>query len=184
MKLFEGISLSANTVSSRITESATNVQQQLIAAAKNFVVYSIALDESTGVTDTAYCAVFICGVNENLNIVEELLDLLPIIGTTNGRDVFQEPVACIDRYGLPWEKLVSVATDGAPAMCSEKQGNTALFLAANGNHKEVARVLVDAKCEIDLPNSKQITLEDHLRQYHSDKMDTDLKNFRTLKDKE
>ena len=55
-KLFEGISLSANTVASRITESASNVQQQLIAAAKDFEAYSIALDESTGVTDTAFCA--------------------------------------------------------------------------------------------------------------------------------
>jgi len=127
-KLFKGISLSANTVASRITESATNVQQQLNAAAKDFVAYSIALDESTGVTDIAYCAVFIRGVDKNFNIVEELLDLLPMKGTTTGRYVFHELEACIDRCGLPWDKLVSVATDGAPAMCSEKAGVIGLMV--------------------------------------------------------
>ena len=127
-RLFEGLSLSANTVASRITESATNVQQQLIARAKDFVAFSIALDESTGITDTAYCAVFIRGVDENLNIIEELLDLLPMKGTTTGRDVFEELEACIDRCGLAWDKLVSVATDGAPAMCSEKVGVVGLIV--------------------------------------------------------
>ena len=127
-KLFEGISLSPNTVASRITESATNVQQQLIAHAKDFVAFSIALDESTDVKDTAYCAVFIRGVDENLNIIEELLDLLPMKGTTTGRDLFEEVEACIDKCGLAWDKLVSVATDGAPAMCSEKVGVVGLIV--------------------------------------------------------
>ncbi|XP_066213931.1 general transcription factor II-I repeat domain-containing protein 2-like [Saccopteryx leptura] len=125
--LFEGISLSANTVASRITESADDVQQQLIAAAKNFEAYSIALDESTGVTDTAYCAVFIRGVDANFNVFEELLDMLPMTGMTNGQDIFQELEACIDRCGLPWDKLVTVATDGAPAMCSQKAGVVGLL---------------------------------------------------------
>jgi hypothetical protein len=44
-KLFEGASLSANSVASRITESVTNVQQQLIVAVKVIVAYSIALLE-------------------------------------------------------------------------------------------------------------------------------------------
>ncbi|KAM3936090.1 general transcription factor II-I repeat domain-containing protein 2B-like [Leptodactylus fuscus] len=125
--LFEGISLSANTVASRITESADDVQQQLIAAAKNFEAYSIALDKSTGVTDTVYCAVFIRGVDANFNVFEELLDMLPMKGTTTGQDIFQELEACIDRCGLPWDTLVSVATDGAPAMCSQKAGVVGLL---------------------------------------------------------
>ncbi|KAM4026817.1 general transcription factor II-I repeat domain-containing protein 2-like [Anomaloglossus baeobatrachus] len=128
-KLFEGISLSANTVASRITESASNIHQQLITAAQSFEAFSIALDESTGVTDTAYCAVFIRGVDENLNIIEEFLDLLPMKGTTTGRDIFKELEDCINTAGLPWDKLVSVVTDGAPAMCSENIGVVGLLKA-------------------------------------------------------
>ncbi|XP_075197600.1 general transcription factor II-I repeat domain-containing protein 2-like [Anomaloglossus baeobatrachus] len=128
-KLFEGISLSANTVASRITESASNIHQQLITAAQSFEAFSIALDESTGVTDTAYCAVFIRGVDENVNIIEEFLDLLPMKGTTTGRDIFKELEDCINTAGLPWDKLVSVVTDGAPAMCSENIGVVGLLKA-------------------------------------------------------
>jgi len=128
-KVFEGISLSANTVASRITEAGNDFHEQLVRAAQNFEAFSVALDESTGVTDTAFCAVFIRGVDENLNVTEELLDLLPMKGTTTGRDIFQELEACIDRSGLPWDKLVSVATDGAPAMCSEKVGVVGLVKA-------------------------------------------------------
>ena len=128
-KLFEGISLCANTVASRITELASNSHQQLIETAKEFEAFSVALDESTGVTDTAYCAVFIRGVDKNLNIVEELLDLLPLKGTTTGRDIFGELETCIEQSRLPWDKLVSVATDGAPAMCSENVGVVGLLKA-------------------------------------------------------
>ena len=70
-KLFESISLSANTVASRITELASNSYQQLTAAAKNFETFSLALDESTGVTDVSYCAVFIRGVDKDFNVTEE-----------------------------------------------------------------------------------------------------------------
>ena len=52
-KLFEGISLSPNTVASRVSDLAANVEEQLIATAKDFESFSIALDESTDVSDTA-----------------------------------------------------------------------------------------------------------------------------------
>uniref|UniRef100_A0A8C3ISY3 Uncharacterized protein n=1 Tax=Chrysemys picta bellii TaxID=8478 RepID=A0A8C3ISY3_CHRPI len=116
-KVFEGISLSANTVACRITDLADNVQKQLIQMAKDFEAFSIALDESTDVSDTAQCAVFIRGVD--CNITEELLDLMPLKGTTTGHDIFQGLEECIEKAVLPWNKLVSLATDGAPSMCSE-----------------------------------------------------------------
>jgi len=102
---FEGISLSVNTVASRITEAASNVHHQLTAAAKDFEAYSVALEETTGVTDTAYCAVFIRGVDRNLNVTEELLYLLPMKGTTTGRDIFHQLETCINKSKLKWEKL-------------------------------------------------------------------------------
>ena len=121
-KLFAGISLSPNTVASRITDIATNVEKQLAETAKNFEAYSIALDESTDVTSTAQCAVFIRGVDCNLHLTEELLELIPLKGTTTGRDIFQVIEICIEKHGLSWDKLVSLATDGAPAMKSENVG--------------------------------------------------------------
>ncbi|CAM5155549.1 unnamed protein product [Natator depressus] len=89
-KVFEGISMSANTVAFRIMDLAGNVQKQLIQMAKGFEPFSVALDKSTDVSDTALCAVFIRGVDCNLNITEELLDLMPLKGTTVGRDIFKD----------------------------------------------------------------------------------------------
>ena len=115
-KLFEGISLSPNTVASRVADLAANVEEQLVATANDFESFSIALDESTDVSDTAQCAVFIRGVDCSLNVTEEYLELIPLKGTTTGRDIFQALEKCIDKYGLPWNRLVCLATDGAPAM--------------------------------------------------------------------
>lgn len=121
-KLFEGISLSPNTVASRIIDLATNVEKQLTETTKKFEAFSIALDESTDVTDTAQCAVFIRGVDSNLNLMEEFLELIPLKSTTTGRDIFQVLEKCIEKHGLSWDKLVSMATDGAPAMISQNVG--------------------------------------------------------------
>ncbi|KAG6922308.1 GTF2I repeat domain containing 2B [Chelydra serpentina] len=126
-KVFEGISLSANTVACRITDLADNVQKQLIQISKDFEAFSIALDEHTDVSDTAQYAVFIRGVDCNLNITEELLDLMPLKGTTTGRDIFQGLEECIEKAALQWNKLVSLATDSAPSMCSENVGVVGLL---------------------------------------------------------
>ena len=121
-KLFEGISLSPNTVASRVTDLAANVEKQLVATAKDFESFSIALDESNDVSDTAQCAVFIRDVDCSLNMTEELLELIPLKGTTTGRDIFQALEKCIEKHGLPWDRLVCLATDGAPAMRSSSVG--------------------------------------------------------------
>ena len=121
-KLFEGISLSPNTVATRVTELAADVEKQLLATAKNFEAFLIALDESTDVSGTAQCAVFIRGVDRSLNITEEFLELIPLKSTTTGRDIFLALENCMKKHSLPWNKLVCLATDGAPAMCSSNVG--------------------------------------------------------------
>ena len=54
--------------------------------------------------------------------MEEFLDLIPLKGTATGHDLFQALENCIPKYGLPWERLVCLATDNAPAMCSSNVG--------------------------------------------------------------
>ena len=87
-KLFEGISLSPNTVASRVADLAANVEEQLVATAKDFESFSNALNESTDVSDTAQCAVFIRGVDCSLNMTEEFMELIPLKGIITGRDIF------------------------------------------------------------------------------------------------
>lgn len=54
--------------------------------AKSFEAFPIALDESTDSSKLAHSAAFIKGVDSNLSITEELLDLMPLVGTTTGRE--------------------------------------------------------------------------------------------------
>ena len=119
-KLSEGISLSPNTVASRVTDLDAHVEEQLVATANNFESFSIALGESNDVSDTAQCSVFIRGVDCSLNMTEEFLELIPLKGITTGRDVIQTLKKCINKYGLPWDMLVCLATDGAPPMRSNR----------------------------------------------------------------
>ena len=46
------------------------------------------LDESTDRSDTAELVIFITGIDENFNIIEEMLDLYQIKGTTKGKDMY------------------------------------------------------------------------------------------------
>ena len=48
-----------------------------------------------------------------MNITAEFLDLIPLKGITTGRDEFQGLEDYIDEAALLWNKLVSLATDGA-----------------------------------------------------------------------
>ena len=53
-------------------------------------------------------------------MTEEFLEIIPLKGTTTGRDIFQAVEKCINKYGLLWDRLVCLATDGAPAMRSSR----------------------------------------------------------------
>ena len=60
-------------------------------------------------------------MDRQLNVTEEFLDLIPLKATATGLDLFQALENCIQKYGLPWERL-GLATDGTPAMCSSNLG--------------------------------------------------------------
>ncbi|GBP26069.1 General transcription factor II-I repeat domain-containing protein 2A [Eumeta japonica] len=55
-----------------------------------FESFSIALDESTDLSDTAQLAIFIRGVDKEFTVTEELLALQPLKGTTAGEDIYNE----------------------------------------------------------------------------------------------
>ena len=52
-------------------------------------MYSLALDKSSDINDTAQLALFIRGVKDDLSVHEYLLDLIPIKGKTTGKDLFE-----------------------------------------------------------------------------------------------
>ena len=70
---FEKINLSRWTIARRIDEPAGNICDTLKDKVKNFVSWSFAIDESTDVKDAIQLAIFIKGVDKELNETKELL---------------------------------------------------------------------------------------------------------------
>ena len=121
-QMLANVSLSRNTVADRVCEMATDLRTQLSERSKDFIAYSLAVDESTDMTDTAQLAIFIRGVDSDLRVTEEILDIKSMHGTTTGKDIFENVCQSVTDMKLPWDKLIGLTTDGAPAMCREKSG--------------------------------------------------------------
>lgn len=120
--MFEKLKLSRRTIGRRVVNISNDIQKQLEVKVGQFMAYSIAIDESTDITDTAQLVLFIRGVDEKLVINEYLLDLIPLMDTTTGDDIFKAFCSSVEKRNLDWSKLISVTTDGAPCMAGEKKG--------------------------------------------------------------
>ncbi|XP_068602597.1 general transcription factor II-I repeat domain-containing protein 2-like [Brachionichthys hirsutus] len=120
--VFNAVSLSASTITRRIEEIGANVYGQLQRKTKEFYFFSLALDESTDVQDTAQLLIFIRGVNANFEMCEELAALQSLKGTTTGEDIFGKVCQTMEELDLDWSKLASITTDGAPSMVGVSRG--------------------------------------------------------------
>lgn len=76
--------------------------------ALNFAFYSIAVDESTDMTDTAQLAIFIRGVDENFTIHEEFAALYAMKETTRGEDIVLSLKEVLQMFGLNFNNLAGI----------------------------------------------------------------------------
>ncbi|XP_066941423.1 general transcription factor II-I repeat domain-containing protein 2-like [Macrobrachium rosenbergii] len=120
---FANISLSRNTVADRVEDLSGDLGRQMNNKIKSFIAFSVAIDESTDVTDVAQLAIFIRGVDETLTITEEFLELVPMKDTTTANDIFSSLIRMLDKAGVDWSRAVSLATDGAPSMVGGKDSS-------------------------------------------------------------
>uniref|UniRef100_A0A8C8VQ74 Uncharacterized protein n=1 Tax=Pelusios castaneus TaxID=367368 RepID=A0A8C8VQ74_9SAUR len=125
---FANISLSRDTIAERIGELSDNLNSQLKDKVKSFTAFSIAIDESTDITDVAQLAVFIRGVDETLKATEEFVEFIPMSNAMT-EDIFNSIVGALDRLGVDWKGAVSLVTDGTPSTISTKVDVVAKFKA-------------------------------------------------------
>ena len=84
--------------------------------------YSIATDASIDNTDSAPVLVFIRAITGDFNCFEDLLCLCTMKNRTHGIDIFNVFKEKCNEAKLSIANLVSVCTDGAPAMKGVREG--------------------------------------------------------------
>ncbi|QQP40840.1 Uncharacterized protein FKW44_015026 [Caligus rogercresseyi] len=84
--------------------------------------FSIQCDESIDSSSTAQLMMFVRMVFKDFSTKEELLTLLPLKTTTRGVDIYNAVKEFFNIKKIPLQKLVSITTDGAPAMTGQHVG--------------------------------------------------------------
>ncbi|XP_037706124.1 general transcription factor II-I repeat domain-containing protein 2-like [Choloepus didactylus] len=133
---FANIRLTDNIVAQHVDCPAENLEDKLQDQVKSFVAFSVAAQESTDVNDATQLAVFIRGVDETFDVTEELLDVVPMTGTTSGNDLFLCIEKNLKKFNVDWSKLVSVTTVGNSATAGVKQLVTELKSKVSGLCKD------------------------------------------------
>ncbi|XP_072769214.1 general transcription factor II-I repeat domain-containing protein 2-like [Nerophis lumbriciformis] len=118
----KAVQLSRCTVTRRCEVIAEDLTRQLWTDIGDCECFSLQLDESTDVSDTAQMCIFIRMVFSDITTKEELSTLLPMKEQTRGEDIFQSFKNFMEKTQLPVYKLMSITTDGAPAMVGRLNG--------------------------------------------------------------
>ena len=119
---YEQISLSRRTVTQHVEQIDEHLASELKGRAESFAYYSLALNESNDIKDTAQLLIFIRGINDNFEITEELLAMESLKGQIRGEDLFIKLSGVIDKFKLPWSKLENVTTDGSSNLTEKNFG--------------------------------------------------------------
>ncbi|XP_072383862.1 general transcription factor II-I repeat domain-containing protein 2-like [Diabrotica undecimpunctata] len=108
-KKFEKIQLNRMTIQRRLSDKLS------------------ALDESTDISSTAQLLIFIRGVTQNFEVLEELLGMCSLKGQTKGVDILNVVLDEYSKTDLDLSKLSGVATDGALSMIGVNSGLVTLL---------------------------------------------------------
>ena len=104
-----------------------DIEDNLKKRAEKFVNFSVCLDETTDIKNTAQVAIFFRGVTLDFQTDENLLSLESMHETTRGEDLLQKLLQALNKFNLPLDKLCGVATDGALAMVGKQKGMVSLL---------------------------------------------------------
>jgi hypothetical protein len=118
----KGVQLSRSTVTRIVECMSDDNEQQMRQDLEICEFFSLKLNKSTDVSDVSQLLVFIRMVFNDGNIKAELLKTIPLHVKTGGKDIFESFYARLLEMNVPIHKLVSITTDGAPAMSSENVG--------------------------------------------------------------
>ena len=130
--LVEQTNLSRFTVLRRINDFSYNIKETLKERLKLCETFSLALDESTDIIDTAQLVISIRAVTAGFDIVEEFLGMASLSSTTTAKDICEQVLKVVGKFKLNPVRLYGVTTDGALFRTGRTNGFTKNFLNAVG----------------------------------------------------
>uniref|UniRef100_A0A3Q1BIY7 HAT C-terminal dimerisation domain-containing protein n=1 Tax=Amphiprion ocellaris TaxID=80972 RepID=A0A3Q1BIY7_AMPOC len=110
----------------RIFDIQNHVEEKLKQVINDCKYFSLALDESTDVTDVSQLLIFNRTIDSSSEVHEELLKLVSLHETTKGTDIFKAVKTVVNEHG-GFGKLSAIVTDGAPSMQGRRAGFTGLL---------------------------------------------------------
>ncbi|RXM30349.1 General transcription factor II-I repeat domain-containing protein 2A [Acipenser ruthenus] len=120
VEAFRQLPLSDTTAIRRAEIMAQDVFKQLSEKLKTGK-FSMAVDESCDIRDTAQLAMYV-RFFDGEKFVEDLLSLIPHNNRTTGEDLFNSVQTFLSNEGFDVNQIVSITTDGAPAMIGTHRG--------------------------------------------------------------
>ncbi|GFS75484.1 uncharacterized protein NPIL_278161 [Nephila pilipes] len=79
------------------------------------------MDESLDSCSTSQLLVFITGVNEDMNITQEMTSLHNVYGTVTGEDIFNELEKAFADCNLDWTDISCLTVDGGRTGVGHKE---------------------------------------------------------------
>ena len=123
--VLRAVPLSDTTVTRRINEMGTNIEDQLCEILRN-TSFSLQLDETTTSDNNALLMVYVHYITDG-NIMEELLFCKCLETDTKGLTIFQTLSDYLRNKSIPLTNIIACATDGATAMVGRYRGFASLL---------------------------------------------------------
>lgn len=117
-----GIDLSPDTIRQRVLNINENLRSQLFNRAKDFKAYSLALDDQAFVAYENYLLVFVRGVDQDLEVQEELLTIINLTHHFSVGALMAAILEALQTAGLSLQRMVGLTTTHTLRMIGENSG--------------------------------------------------------------
>ena len=113
--------LSNDSIQRRVDKTSSDLESQLVEKLKTSK-FSIQLDELTVSDNKAILMAYVRLIDDGCKLCEEMLFAKSLETDTTGLSIFEATKSWFDENQIPFENLVSCATDGAPSMLCKQNG--------------------------------------------------------------